>query len=89
MIEYADDTTVYVKSKSVEDLSAELESLASVMVHNCNKNGLIASCQRTQVLTTSRVKIKVKINHETAIYHPTINLLGLEYATIFSNAPYL
>ena len=86
---YVDDTTVYVKSKSVEHLREELERLANKMVCYCNENGLIINSQKTQILTNAREKIEIKINHDVVSSAPTISLLGLEYDTNFSTAPYL
>lgn len=37
---YADDTTVYVKSKNPEHLKIELGNIANIMVNFCNTNGL-------------------------------------------------
>jgi hypothetical protein len=86
---YADDTTVYVKSKNLEHLKEELEILGIKMVNFCNENGLILNGDKTQILTNARSKIEIKINQDTVSSVQTISLLGLEYDTKFSTAPYL
>jgi hypothetical protein len=89
VVGFADDTTVYVKSKTVEHLTDELERIASKMVYFCNANGLIINGQKTQILTTARKNVEIKIEQVTVSSAPTISLLGLEYDTNFSTAPYL
>ena len=61
MIGYADDSTVYVKTRSYETLKAELEELANIMINYCNKNNLVINTQKTQILTNTKEKITVKI----------------------------
>ena len=54
MTVYADDSTVYIKTRSLETLKEELEELAN------NKN-LVINTQKTQILTNTKQKITVKI----------------------------
>ena len=89
VVGYADDTNVYVKSNNVKNLSSELQFLANNMVNFCNKNGLILNAQKIQILTTARETIQLKINQDMVSSCPTISLLGLEYDTNLSTAPYL
>ena len=86
---YADDTAVYVKVKHVNHLKPELERLASEMICYCNDNGLILNGQKTQILTSIKDQIEVKIGKESVLSSPTISLLGLEYDSNFSTVPYL
>jgi hypothetical protein len=64
VVGFADDTTVYVKSKNCEQLSVELERLGKKMVNYCNENGLILNGQKTQILTAARKKIDIKIDKD-------------------------
>ena len=64
---FIEDTTVYVKSKNCEQLSVELERLGKKMVNYCNENGLILNGQKTQILTTARKKIDIKIDKDICI----------------------
>ena len=89
MIGYADDSTVYIKTKSLETLKAELEQLANIMINYCNKNNLVINTQKTQILTNTKQEITVKIGQNMVSSSQTITLLGLEYDKNFSTAPYL
>ena len=89
VVGYADDTTVYVKAKDPEHLRMELQSLGNIMVDYCDKNGLVLNGQKTQLLSNARKKFEININHDIVNSNPTISLLGLEYDTNFSTAPYL
>lgn len=89
VVGYADDTTVYAKSKSLEQLKARLQIGANNMVMYCNDNGLILNSQKTQILTTAKEKIEIKINQDIVSSAQSISLLGLEYDSNFSTAPYL
>ena len=89
LIGYADDSTVYVKAKSLKSLISELESLAINMINFCNENGLIINTQKTQILSNAKQEIKVKIGNEIVQSNKSISLLGLEYDENFSTAPYL
>ena len=53
VVGYADDATAYVKAKSIENLTGELEWLGSQMVTYCNQNGLKLNSQKTQIMTSS------------------------------------
>ena len=86
---YADDTTVYIKARNIEHLISEMEWLGSKMVSYCHKNGLILNAQKTQILTTEKKKIEIIIGQDTVLSSQTISLLGLEYDTNLSTAPYL
>ena len=86
---YADDTTVYVKAKDLDNLNMELQRRANVMVSYCNKNGLVLNGQKTQVLTSARKPIEITVGKDSIQSSQTISLLGLEYDTNFSTAPYL
>ena len=86
---YANDTTVYVRSKSIEHLIFELERIATIMIKVCNENGLIINSQKTQILCTAREEIKVKIGNDSVLSNKTISLLGLEYDENLSTAPNL
>ena len=89
VVGYADDTTVYVKAKDPEHLRMELQSLGNIMVDYCDKNGLVLNGQKTQLLSNARKKFEININHDIVNSNPTISLLGLEYDSNFSTAPYL
>ena len=89
VVGYADDTTVYVKAKDPEHLRMELQSLGNIMVDYCDKNGLVLNGQKTQLLSNARKKFEININHDIVNSNSTISLLGLEYDTNFSTAPYL
>ena len=86
---YADDTTVYVKSRSIDHLILEMEWVGTKMINYCNDNGLILNCQKTQILMTVKKQIEIKIGQNIVSSTPTISLLGLEYNSNFSTAPYL
>ena len=47
---YADDTTVYCKARSIQDLKEEFEIVASNMISYCKSNGLILNGQKPQIL---------------------------------------
>ena len=78
----ADDSTVYIKTRSLETLKEELEELAN------NKN-LVINTQKTQILTNTKQEITVKIGQNMVSSSQTITLLGLEYDDNLSTAPYL
>ena len=82
MIGYADDSTVYIKTRSLETLKEELEELAN------NKN-LVINTQKTQILTNTKQEITVKIGQNMVSSSQTITLLGMDYDENFSAAPYL
>ena len=86
---YADDTTVYIKARSVKHLMNEMEWLRASRVNYCNKNGLVLNSQKTQIWTTAKKEIEIKIDKNTVLSTPTISLLGLEYDSNFSTVPYL
>ena len=85
---YADDTTVYVKAKSPVHLKMELQSLGR-MVKYCDENRLVLNGLKTQLLMNTRKKLEINIKHEIVSSILTISLLGLEYDSNFSTAPYL
>ena len=89
MINYADDSTVYAKAKTIESLVTKLERIGNIMIHYCNENNLIINSQKTQILTSAKQEIKVKIGQNIVTSNQTISLLGLEYDENFSTAPYL
>ena len=86
---YADDTTVHVKEKNLKDVTAKLEILGENMIQYCNENELIINAKKTQILTSAKQVIKVRIGKDTVPSSKTISLLGLEYDENFSTAPYL
>ena len=86
VIGYADDTTVYVKAKSLQILRPELERLGKIMMQYCNENGLITNSQKTQILTNAKHPIKVQIDQTTVSSNQTISLLGIEYDEVPSSA---
>ena len=57
---YADDTTVYVKAKTIKHLTGELEWIGTQMINYCNINGLKLNSQKTQILTLTKRKIEVQ-----------------------------
>ena len=75
-ISYADDTTVYAKSKDHEHLIMELQLLANIMSDYCNKNGLVLNGQKTQILSTTRKKIEIKVGQDIVSNSNTISLLA-------------
>ena len=86
---YADDTTVHVKEKNLKDVTAKLEILGENMIQYCNENELIINAKKTQILTSAKQVIKVRIGKDTVPSSKTISLLGLEYDENFSTAPKL
>lgn len=86
---YAYDTTLYVKAKNSEHLILELERLANIMVCYCNDNSLILNGQKTQILTSARRELEIRIGNDLVSSSQTISLLGLQYDKNFSTAPYL
>ena len=86
---YADDTTVYIKSKNLEHLKDAMQNLADSMVNYCNTNGLILNGLKTQILTSARSNIEIKVDMAVVSSAQTISILGLEYDTNFSTTPYL
>ena len=59
------------------------------MVSYCNANGLILNAQKTQIITSVRTNIKIKIGQEHVPVSQHIKLLGIEYDSSFTTAPYL
>ena len=88
-IGYADDTTAYTKAKSLQEVSNEFEKTANSMIQYCNENSLVINSQKTQILTSAKQEIEIKIGENMVPSSKTINLLGLEYDENFSTAPYL
>ena len=86
---YADDTTVHVKEKNLECLTPKLEMIGNNMIQYCNENELVINTKKTQILTSAKQEIKVKVGQDIVASSKTISLLGLEYDENFSTTPYL
>ena len=86
---YADDTTVYCKARSIQDLKEEFEIVASNMISYCKSNGLILNGQKTQIITSAGTNINIKIGHEYVLVTQHIRLLGVEFDSNFTTVPYL
>ena len=89
VIGYADDTTVYIKARNIEELKSKFEEIAKVMVNYCNDNDLVLNKQKTQILTSSKSPMEIKVGNDLVSSSKSISLLGLEYDENFSTAPYL
>ena len=86
---YADDSTLSVCAKTKESLKAELERLSKRMIEYCNKTGLIMNSGKTQLLISSKEKFEVNVGESVIESVSEICLLGIDFDTNFSTAPYL
>ena len=57
----------YVKAKNPEHLKMELQSLGRIIVGYCDENGLVLNGQKTQLLTNTRKKLEININHDIVL----------------------
>ena len=86
---YADDSTLSVCAKTKESLKAELERLSKRMIEYCKKTGLIMNSGKTQLLISSKEKFEVNVGESVIESVSEICLLGIDFDTNFSTAPYL
>ena len=86
---YADDSTLSVKCKSKETLKAELERMAMRMKDYCSRNGLIMNSDKTQLLVSFKENFEVMVGGTIIKAVQEICLLGIDYDSNFSTAPYL
>ena len=90
VVGFADDTTVYSKALSIKELKNEMEIVGNNMITYCNANGLILNSQKTQIImSTGSDTLVIKNSKDHVPVSQQIKLLGVEYDTKFSTAPYL
>ena len=78
-----------MNSENETNLKEDLEILPEIMINYCNVKGLMLNGSKTQIHTTSRNKIKIKVDGSLVTSSDTIKVLGLEYDRNFSISPHL
>jgi hypothetical protein len=93
---YADDTSVWVMAKDIEEAQRELQQLADAMVKYTRDNGLVLNGAKTQVMiggtkTKARDNASISIIVNGAEVKPTnsFELLGVTFDRKFTVPPYL
>ena len=89
MVGYADDSTVYVHSKNVNLLKADLEKLSSRMISYCHGAGLVLNNSKTQLLVSPKQVCQIKMGSSLISSTQEINLLGVDLDSNFTTLPYL
>ena len=89
LMAYADDSTLYVHSKSMDLLREDLERLSSQMISYCHGAGLVLNNDKTQLLVSSSKKFQIKVGSSLISSSPVLKLLGVEFDTNFSTIPSL
>ena len=89
MMCYCDDSTLTVIAKTKEMLKSELERKAERMIVYCSKNGLVINSGKSQLLISSKENFEVTVGNSVIKAQDQICLLGIDYDTNFSTAPYL
>ena len=86
---YADDSTLYVTSKTKDGLKSDLEIMSKRMIDYCSKNFLIINSAKTQLLVSWNGEFEVCVGTSSIKAVSEICLLGIDYDKNFSTAPYL
>ena len=89
VMSYADDSTLSVVAKTKEELKSELEKRAKRMIIYCSENGLVLNSGKIQLLISSKDSFEVNVGNSVIKAQQEICLLGIDYDTNFSTAPYL
>ena len=67
-----------IQQQEDSDCQDEFECVGGQMVSYCRLNGLILNSQKTQIITSTRVNFKVKIDQEYVPVSQQIKLLAVE-----------
>ena len=89
MMSYADDCTIYVRSKTLDILKSDIEFLSGKMISYCRKTGLVLNNEKTQLLVSTKKAFEVTIGSCVIKGKPKINILGVDNDTNFTTNPYL
>ena len=89
MTGYADDSTVYVHTKHVDELKTDLEILSNRMISYCQSAGLILNNNKTQLLVSPKQKCQIQMGSSVISAASEISLLGVDFDTNFTTTPYL
>ena len=89
MMCYADDSTLYLSAKSMESLKSNLELMSKKMIRYCHDNGLVINSAKTKLLLSSKDNFEMFVGDSIVRADTEISLLGIDYNTNFSTAPYL
>ena len=89
MTSYADDSTFHVLAKNINSLKFKLESLSSRMISYCQTTGLVLNSDKTQLLVSPKQKCQINVGSCLISASTEINLLGVDFDSNFSTAPYL
>ena len=89
MMCYADDSTLYLSAKSMESLKSNLELMSKKMIQYCHDNGLVINSAKTKLLLSSKDNFEMFVGDSIVRADTEISLLGIDYNTNFSTAPYL
>ena len=88
---YADDTTLYASSKSVDSLKTALEQMSDQMIVYCSQAGLVINEDKTQMMCSGvkESEFSVKVGNATVYPSNELKLLGITFDTNFTTIPYL
>ena len=89
MMAYADDTTIYVRSKSLNSLKSDLEELSKRMISYCHSVGLILNNSKTQRLISPKQSCQIRMGSSLISATPEINLLGVDFDSKITTMPFL
>ena len=89
MMSYADDCTIYVRSKTLDILKSDIEFLSGKMISYCRKTGLVLNNEKTQLLVSTKKAFEVTIGSCVIKGKPKINILGVDNDTNFTTNPKL
>jgi hypothetical protein len=79
MMAYADDSTLYVRAKSLELLKADLKRLSNRMISYCRSAGLVLNSEKTQLLVSPKQECQIEMGSSLISATPEINLLGIDF----------
>ena len=89
MMCYCDDSTLTVIAKTKELLKSELERMAKRMIDYFSNNCLVINSGKSQLLISSKERFEGNVGNSVITAQEQICLLGIDYDTNFSTAPYL
>ena len=89
MVSFADDSTVYVHAKNVQQMKNALEIMSDKMITYCQNTGLVLNNDKTQLLVSPKQECQIKVGSSLISSSSEINLLGVDFDTNFSTIPFL
>ena len=89
MMAYADNSTIYVRSKNLNSLKSDLEELSKRMISYCHSVGLILNNSKTQRLISPKQSCQIRMGSSLISATPEINLLGVDFDSKITTMPFL